>query len=740
MNLYREASGWKNFFIADNLETEAYSDFYGTLALEKRYGAKGVTADGESKLIVYVDDDKDFSELSTPEIHVKLNGGEVCADEKVTGTIGNWQKLDNGKWGFIYTAPQDYIGTGKSFLLDIELVGENSSLTACGQIKVYRPGVLFLHGFDSDKECFRYIYAELLKESYTTAQLLGDYENTNRASFHDNTHKNNVVQKYLSLLYRQLAGKGIVSSKYDLVGHSMGGILSRLYAQEVNNNTVNRIITINTPHFGSNLSILGQKIRKLLEYIRISTFLAKDPKWLLISAVGIHYIDNFMNGAGMDLAPNSSAIENLNRGHADVPVHAISSFMIDNVYLDETLHQIEMIDPILGCPSLYSTLYGFAKSNPGMGVINEILGSTHHDGVVTLESQFGGLSSNHVTMETAPYEGIGGMKSNAHHINTCRWDETFNNLYSLLSSPKSSDNFCATGFPMTDLSVQQAKARANEEDDNIEFVEPVDSSYIKINVEVRNDSIKIAYVTVDKSGDMAAYSVFSFIDDNRMLIGSNKDTLRFVLPEDYDGNLIFYAMGRTSYDALVCDSANVELTNDLTMNYLFYENRDTLYLTVGQSVSPVVIVGWNNGQEQYYSPEFTTDNTSMLQIDNDIVTAIQTGVCQLKASAGEVSDSIHVRVVESPTIITSIDDIRIEELKVYNWRNELVLRFGENYAGDLDVRFYQVDGKIIKQVHRSVNINSGEQVSIDLADLSKQLYIVQIKLKNKVIGYKMLLK
>lgn len=199
-------------------------------------------------------------------------------------------------------------------------------------------------------------------------------------------------------------------------------------------------------------------------------------------------------------------------------------------------------------------------------------------------------------------------------------------------------------------------------------------------------------------------------------------------------------MGRTSYDALVCDSANVELTNDLTMNYLFYENRDTLYLTVGQSVSPVVIVGWNNGQEQYYSPEFTTDNTSMLQIDNDIVTAIQTGVCQLKASVGEVSDSIHVRVVENPTIITGIDDIRIEGLKAYNWRDEFVLRFGENYAGDLDVRFYQVDGKIIKQVHRNVNISSGEQVSIDLVDLSKQLYIVQIKLKNKVVGYKMLLK
>ena len=725
VGLYREADGWKKFFIADNLKTEAYCDFYGTLTPEKRYEAKGVTADGKSKLIVYVDDDKDFSGVSTPEIHVKLNGEDVCTDEKITGTIGNWQKLDNGKWGFIYTAPQDYIGTGKSFLLDIELIGENSSLAACGQIEVYRPGVLFLHGFISSQECFRYIYDKLLlKGNYTKVQLLnGDYEDSNRASFHDNTYNNRVVQRYLEQLCCQLAGNGIVSSKYDLVGHSMGGILSRLYAQEVNKDAVNRIITINTPHYGSNISVM---------FRNLSNFSWRND-YKFIGRI----IDLGLHGAGNDLNPNSSAIRNLNSKKAGVPVHALCSFMTGDDF-DDYLG-FAYVDQVSGLAELYLNL-GHRNVNSFRDVLNVELGSTQHDGIVTLESQLGGLTGNYATIEEAPYRGAFGKNSNAHHINTCRWDETFNNLSALLESPKSSDKFCATGFPANDMSAQQSQTRADEKEDDIEFVEPVDSSYIKIKIDVSNDSIKTANVTVDKSGDIAVCSVFSFIDDNRMLIGSNKDTLRFALPEDYSGDLTFYAMGRTSYNALVCDSTNIELINDLTMNYLYYQNRDTLYLTVGQSASPAVIVGWSNGQEKYYSPEFATDDSSILQIDSDIVTAIQTGVCRLKASAGEVSDSICVRVVENPTIITGIDDKKIEGLKVYNRQEELVVRFDENYAGNLDVWFCQIDGKVIKQVHRNVNISGGEHVSIDLDDLAEQFYIIQIKLKNKVIGYKMLLK
>lgn len=739
-SLYRAAEGWKNFFIADGLKAEAYSDFYGTLAPEKRYEAKGITADGESKLIMYIDDDKDFSGGPAPEIHVKLNGGEVCADEKVTGTIGNWQKLDNGKWGFTYTAPQDYIGTDNSFLLDIELVGENSSLTACGQIKVYRPGVLFLHGLNSSKECFKYIHSELLKNDYTMAQLLnGDYEGTNRSTFYDNTYVHKIVQKHLEQLYNQLTGVGIVSSKYDLVGHSMGGILSRLYSQEVNKDAVNRIITINTPHYGSNMPNVVERLRRVFKNILKNASIIYRPAILSASQLILYKAHDFLNGAGNDLMSNSIAIQNLNDKHVNVPVHALCSIMNGDDDVDKRIFLYCENNIETGLTELYLNVFN-TRVNSFHDILNVELGSNQHDGVVTLESQCCGLTNNHVTIEEAPYRGVLGEKSDAHHINTCRWNETVNNLHSLLQSPKSSDKFCATGFPMTDLSVQQSQARANEKDDNIEFVEPVDSSYIKINVEVRNDSIKTAYVTVDKSGDMAAYSIFSFIDDNRMLIGSNKDTLRFALPEDYAGNLTFYAMGRTSYNALVCDSANVELTNDLTMNYLLYENRDTLYLTVGQSLSPAVIVGWNNGQEQYYSPEFTTDNTSILQIDNDIVTAIQTGVCMLKASAGEASDSVYVRVMENPSVVTGIHEIMNEGMKVFNRQHQLVLRFGNDYTGNLDVKFYSIDGRSVKEVNRNIEMRSGEQFYIDLTDLAKQLYVVRIKFKNEVMGYKMLLK
>ena len=38
-----------------------------------------------------------------------------------------------------------------------------------------------------------------------------------------------------------------------MIGHSMGGILERLYIQQIDNKNTNKLITLNTPHFGSKI-------------------------------------------------------------------------------------------------------------------------------------------------------------------------------------------------------------------------------------------------------------------------------------------------------------------------------------------------------------------------------------------------------------------------------------------------------------------------------------------------------
>ena len=110
----------------------------------------------------------------------------------------------------------------------------------------------------SDNGCFRGLKNHLNANGYRSALVLnGDYKGSNAQSFVNNTYVNNVVGNHMKQLFRQLASQGIISSKYDLVGHSMGGILSRMYAQEINSNAVNRIITLDTTHSGSQLANPG---------------------------------------------------------------------------------------------------------------------------------------------------------------------------------------------------------------------------------------------------------------------------------------------------------------------------------------------------------------------------------------------------------------------------------------------------------------------------------------------------
>ncbi|MBC8042476.1 MAG: T9SS type A sorting domain-containing protein [Rhizobacter sp.] len=83
---------------------------------------------------------------------------------------------------------------------------------------------------------------------------------SNDAPFSVNIEKNTVA-KAIDETLTQAMEAGFSAGKISLVGHSMGGLLSRLYVQEAQSTTggsskkyrgdVNRIITIGTPHLGS---------------------------------------------------------------------------------------------------------------------------------------------------------------------------------------------------------------------------------------------------------------------------------------------------------------------------------------------------------------------------------------------------------------------------------------------------------------------------------------------------------
>jgi len=67
------------------------------------------------------------------------------------------------------------------------------------------------------------------------------------------------VGGYIDELIKNCGQNRLSAGKVDVVGHSMGGILSRLYIQEgvgaiTYKKNIHKLVTINTPHSGSPLA------------------------------------------------------------------------------------------------------------------------------------------------------------------------------------------------------------------------------------------------------------------------------------------------------------------------------------------------------------------------------------------------------------------------------------------------------------------------------------------------------
>lgn len=125
---------------------------------------------------------------------------------------------------------------------------------------------------------------------------------------------------------------GVAVTQADVIGHSLGGILPRVYASahynpeykrplNFNQGDINRLITLGSTHFGSHLGELQLFLDGL------SPFDIGALDWLALQ--GVNLITQWVGGASASLAvmdqlppPNASSLSLL--GRTDIPSHAIA--------------------------------------------------------------------------------------------------------------------------------------------------------------------------------------------------------------------------------------------------------------------------------------------------------------------------------------------------------------------------------------------------------------------------------
>lgn len=214
----------------------------------------GVAADGVSQVELILSPESVVPENAT-NIVWELSGRGASADTDL-GFLSNPYKLDH----IVYTAPEVFPGGNDGF----EYVVEAKLTFKTGKdlhsvfvpIKIIRAPVVLLHGLTGDETSWlQYNNHLVLSGRYVLWQLNNKgYEHTNTAHFWENDY---ITSYRIQEVIYSCAQHGYVATKADVIGHSMGGIISRIAVQENVRGmaqNVHKLITVNTPHSGSEVA------------------------------------------------------------------------------------------------------------------------------------------------------------------------------------------------------------------------------------------------------------------------------------------------------------------------------------------------------------------------------------------------------------------------------------------------------------------------------------------------------
>lgn len=671
---YKKHPIWGKFFIPDIEFRMMFGATYNYSNYTKP--VKGVTADGEAKIFINLGSkelDKNYT--------IKLTGIDIN-----TNDVGSFEPIclslkepeEKVLYGFQYTAPQEFPVNyeNSSFKIKVELYKSGKKQAELGEIEVYRPGILLVHGLMSSDECWKSFVKYLQgKSTYNDWQIQNvNYQSSNTSSFEENNKKNLVIDKNIATLERRMLEEhGIVSQKYILVGHSMGGILSRLFAQKeqpgegihgAGSIHVDKIITVNTPHFGSELA----NTNLLIE----------------IGSCGLFSLFEYLLDlrAFHDLSPFSEAITELNTSlgtGGDVPIHAVASYMVmpSDVENPEKSNQIMAEKILIGLAKWVGFILSVGSYDAGAYQAFENIYGGPNDGIVSLKSQVAGLPHNAKTILSDKIDniilaGVWSMKCNAHHTKITDWDIAQNHIYNTLLEPTTSDKFSRiSAIKKETKSLQQ---RNLESRDSIKI--PPISETSAISISAYPGENKVTKVHVSHSQDVINNITMMVVNEDEAMTGMSLDDYEFLLPDTISGKRTFYSVGRNTSGELCLDSCTVEFSVIDDIAAIEFEEKGRLSLMKGERL-PVNVIGIaKTGDKQSLSAKLDCDKTSVATVEDMYITGVNPGVCTLTASFKGYSASIEVEVKENPAGVSNVDDSSGIEVSVVG--HDLIIRSKKN--------------------------------------------------------------
>lgn len=213
-------------------------------------GISVLTADPSNRLVLRAEV-RDRSGRPVPSAHVKFY---------VSNGVGNIYlpdvRTDNyGECLASYLPPSTVSGLFEKDNVKVNLTAGiyGTSIKSSISIKLTPTPVVFVHGYQASGAVFDNMKEYLDSKGFKSAALSYKSEEGVAAGAKE-------LNRFLRQLKAEYLSGGIQVKKFDVVAHSIGGLVTRYYTSSedyIRNNDVRKIIFISVPHRGSHLASLG---------------------------------------------------------------------------------------------------------------------------------------------------------------------------------------------------------------------------------------------------------------------------------------------------------------------------------------------------------------------------------------------------------------------------------------------------------------------------------------------------
>lgn len=614
-----------------------------------------------------------------------------------------------------YQHPTYFNSTEKSKKLNIEVYNSNldgGTVIYNFAINIVKPSVLMVHGIWSNGiDAFGSMKQSLISSGqYDSGQLL-------LANYQSDTHNSENVKEYIRdkrKLKKMALFNNISSRKIDVFGHSNGGVLSRYYIHsDQYENDINKLITFNTPHSGSqlpNLLLYTTVFDNPLTRQALRTF-GMDPSKGIIE-------DLTVDGTFLNVYLNSQSVIPKAMG---IPIHTITSTETASNMANDLkgkypllINYIKFQYPALGyvAPTVDIFLSDFVFLEP------------QHDVIVALESQIGGVSKTSSPFPNQMHSGSTGNGSiQAYALNL------------LNSDPNDSNTFSKDGFHPSRLTTKfpndysgKSTTTKSIQNETISISSPIEGALFNegqlVNV-VANGSTGINNIVSTMGG--SSISLLNHVTES-----SNTTNFNFTIPNNAIGKLDITAAGFGDTGLESFDSTYIIVTTDALLESIEIQ-EDLVYVAEGQVKSIRIFGNYNDGVTR----DITTLDGLTYQFANNFasssnpgeISGVTKGEDILIVSKDGLSDTVPVIISDASEwydITLAVNEEILDKnssFLVYPnpTENKFIIKFPANHS-KANVALFDFTGKQI--VEKKISNTKNE---IDISTLQGGIYLLKIK-------------